>query len=170
MKDFFLIAEITALSGSSGFVKVRLYSNFPVQFNGLEKVFIDFWGSKKEFYIENIKQAGNSFKLKFNNFDDDRDAGVLLGRELFVAKKDLAKLEKNGLYLHDFIGCKVLKVGKQIGIVKEILALPANNVIVIKRDDEKEILIPLVLEFIEKFDPENKTLILKKEFDYDDED
>jgi ribosomal 30S subunit maturation factor RimM len=43
-------------------------------------------------------------------------------------------------------------------------------VIVIQGEKKKEILIPLVLEFIEEFDPENKKLVLKEEVVYDDED
>lgn len=170
MKDFFLIAKITALLGRGGFVKVELYSDFPERFSKLKKVFIDFWGDKKKFYVEKVKQTGVSFALKFRNFDDDRDAGVLIGREVFVENEDVVKLPANNYFLHDLIGSTVIQGGEEIGEITDVLNVPANNVIVIKKDKKKEILIPLVLEFIEQFDVKKKILILKKGFGYDDED
>jgi ribosomal 30S subunit maturation factor RimM len=51
------------------------------------------------------------------------------------------------------------------------LKVPANDVIVIKDKNGKEILLPLVLEFIEKFEPVTRTLFLKSDVDLsDDED
>ena len=50
------------------------------------------------------------------------------------------------------------------------MSLSANDVIVILNEKKKEILVPLVPDFIDKFDPEKKILILKPEmgFDYED--
>ena len=170
MKEFFLIAKITALLGRDGFVKVEPYSDFPKRFFKLKKVFIDFWGNKKMFYVEKVKQRGVSFALKFRNFDDDRDAGVLIGREVFVDNEDVVRLPANNFFIHDLIGSKVIQGGEEIGEITDVLTVPANDVIVIKKNINKEILIPLVLEFIEQFDAEKKILILKKEFGYEDED
>ena len=170
MKDFFLIAKITALLGRDAFVKVELYSDFPERFFKLKKVLIDFWGDKKKFYVEKVKQTGVSFALKFRNFDDDREAGVLIGRQVFVENEDAVKLPENNYFIHDLIGSKVIQGGEEIGEITDVLSTPANDVIVIKKNKNKEILIPLVLEFIEQFDAKKKILILKKEFGYDDED
>jgi len=44
-------------------------------------------------------------------------------------------------------------------------------VIVLKCDNDKEILLPFVPDFIERFDPERKIMILKQDIDFsDDED
>ena len=170
MKEFFLIAKITALSGRDGYVKVELYSDFPEKFLKLKKAFIDFWGSKKLFYIEDVKRTGVSFTLKFKNFDDNRDAGVLIGRELYVDSEDIVKLSRNKYLAQDLVGSNVIQDDENLGEITDVLAAPANNVIVIKKNKNKEILIPLVLEIIERFDPDKKILILKKEFGLKDED
>jgi 16S rRNA processing protein RimM len=170
VKDFFLIAKFSSLWGRDGFVKVELYSDFPEQFDKLDKVSVDFWGDKKLLYIEDVKQSGKSFALKIKNFNSERDASVFIGRELFVEKKDLVKLSGKKYFNHDLIGSKVFQSGTEIGVIEDVLKLPANDVIVIKRDKGKEVLIPLVLEFIERFDPEKKILVLKKEMAHDDED
>ena len=137
--------------------------------NELDKVFIDFWGDKKVFYVEEVKHVGNTFALKFKNFNDERDAGVFIGRDLFVAKDDFVNLPVNTFSFNDLIGSKVFQGSAGIGVITDVFTTPANDVIVIKKDN-KEFLLPLVLEFIEEFDPEKKILILKKEIAYDDED
>jgi 16S rRNA processing protein RimM len=138
--------------------------------NEVDKVFIDFWGDKKIFYVEEVKRIGNAFALKFKNFNDERDAGVFIGRDLFVAKDDFVNLPENTFSFGDLIECKVFQGSAEIGVVTDVFTAPANDVLVIKKDNGKELLLPLVLEFIEEFDPEKKMLILKKETAYDDED
>ncbi|MFC2094329.1 ribosome maturation factor RimM [Bacteroidota bacterium] len=170
MKDYFFIAKVTTLFGRNGFVKIELFPNSFEYLNELDKVFIDFWGDKKVFYVEEVKHVGNAFALKFKNFNDERDAGVFIGRDLFVAKDDFVNLPETTFSFNKLIGSKVFQSNAEIGVITDVFTAPANDVIVIKRNKDKELLLPLVLEFIEEFDPENKILILKKEIDYDDED
>ena len=170
MKDFFLIGKIISLFGKNGFIKIEPVTYSPERFFELKIVFIDFWGDKKKLYVEDVKQIGNYFSLKFKNFNDERESGLFIGREIFIEKADLIKLPENSFFIHDLIGSIVFKGGVELGEITDVLTPPANDVIVIKGMKNKEILIPLVLEFIEKFDPEKKILILKKEVSYDDED
>ena len=170
MKKYFLIAKVTSLFGRYGFVKIELFSNISEYLNELDKVFIDFWGDKKVFYVEEVKHVGNTFALKFKNFNDERDAGVFIGRDLFVAKDDFVNLPENTFSFNNLIGSKVFRGRAEIGVITDVFTAPANDVIVIKKDTDKEFLLPLVLELIVEFDPEKKILILKKEIAYDDED
>ena len=75
-KDFYLIARIVSLIGKDGFVKVELDSGFQEGFEKLHKVYIDFWGDKKIFTVESVKEYGNSYSFKFSNFDSQRDSQV----------------------------------------------------------------------------------------------
>ncbi len=170
MKEFFLIAKISSLYSHNGFVKVELYSDYHKRLSETDKVFIDFWGDKKILFLESVKYPSSSVVVKFKNFDNERDAGVLVGREVFVEKKDLVQLDDNSYYIHDLIGSKVFQQEEGIGEIVDVLSLPANDVIVIKRDNEDELLIPLVLNYIESFDPGKKRLVLKEDLNYDDED
>ncbi len=170
MKNYFLFAKVISLFRRNGFVKVELFSNFSEHLNKLDKVFIDFWGVKKVFYVEEVKHIGNAFALKFKNFNDERDSGVFIGRDLFVAKDDLINLPENTFSFNELIGSKVFQSNEEIGVITDVITAPANDVIVVKKENDKEFLIPLVLEFIEEFDSEKKILILKKEIAYDDED
>ncbi|UCH64939.1 MAG: 16S rRNA processing protein RimM [Ignavibacterium sp.] len=170
MKDYFLIAKITSVFGKEGYVKIEPYSDFPERFFELKMVFIDFWGDKKKLEIEKVRQLNNAVALKFRFFNDERDAGIFIGREMYVEEKDLVKLPEQNYFIHDLIGSKVFQNDDEIGEVTDVLSPPANDVIVILGKEKKEILIPLVPDFIDKFDPEKKILILKSEMDFNDED
>ena len=170
MNDYFLVAKITSFFGKEGFVKIQPYSDFPERFFDLKLVFIDFWGDKKKLEIENVRRLNNSLALKIKFFNNERETGVFIGREIYIEEKDLIELPEHNFFIHDLIGSKVLHNDDEIGEVTDILSPPANDVIVISGKGKKEILIPLVLDFIEKFDPEKKTLILKSEMDFDYED
>lgn len=170
MNDFFLIARVVSLFGKDGYIKIEPVSDFTERFFNLSIVYIDFWGEKKEFVVEDVKQLKNTFALKIKNFDDERSSKLLIGRDVFVEESESFKLPENTFYVHDLIGSKVYRMDEEIGVVKDLLTSPANDVLVIESKDKKEILIPFVLEFIENFDPGKKILVLKKDTGYYDED
>jgi len=164
--EFFLIAKIQSAFNSEGFVRIFAYSDFPERFFNLHKVYIDFSGVKKEFYVEEIKKKKDVFILKFKNFDNNDDVEVLLGKDIFVNEKDAVKLPAGQYFIHDLIGSSVYRNKILVGKIIDVLVLPANDVYVIDADS-KEILIPAVNEFIEKFIPSEKKLILMPEADID---
>ena len=164
MPEFFLIAKIQSAFNNEGFVRILNYSDFPERFFNLKKVYVDFSGIKKEFYVEEVIKKKDFFTLKFKNFDNDNDVEVLVGRDIFVNEKDVIKLPADQYFIHDLIGSSVFRNKILIGKIVEVMVLPANDVYVVDADG-KEILIPAVKEFIEKFIPSEKKLILVPEAD-----
>ena len=54
MDDLFLIAVVKAVYGTEGFVILDSFSDFTDRFLKLETVFIEFYGSSKELFVEKI--------------------------------------------------------------------------------------------------------------------
>ena len=161
MSDFYLIATVTSVSGKNGAVKIISYSDYPERFFYLSKVYIDFFGEKKLFFVEKVKQNKNFFILKFKNFDSEQDSEILVGKEIFVDEENLVRLPDNHFFIHDLIGSRVIKDDKELGVIKEVYQYPANDVYVIEDAEGKEILLPAILKFIESFDNAKKILKLK---------
>jgi len=168
-KNYYLIARIVSLIGNDGFVKVESDSGFQEGFEKSHKVYLDFWGDKKIFTVENVKEYRNSFSIKFLNFDSQRDSQVLIGREVFVDDKDFLKLPADHFFINELIGSKVFKNEKLIGEITDVLKMPANDVMSIKGDKGKEILLPIVLEIIESFDPGKKKMVIKEDYNLSDD-
>lgn len=170
--DYYLIAKIEQIYRKNGFVKLKLYSDFPERYFHLEKVFIDFWGDKKIFYVDSVEDVNGKIVIKFKNFDSTRDSQVLIGREVFVAKEDLVRLPENHFFIHDLIGSEVIVDKERLGVVEDVIKGKANDILMIRTDSKEEKMIPFVLKFIEKFDASEKQLILNisKDFFEEDED
>ncbi|HMN50319.1 MAG TPA: ribosome maturation factor RimM [Ignavibacteriaceae bacterium] len=171
MDDFYFVARIVS-AGKDGFVKIQSESNIADDyFDSSNEVYLDYWGKKKKFIIEEVSKSKNSFFIKFKNFDDERDQLVLIGRNIFVNQKNLSLQTDQFFNNQDLIGCQVFRNDVLIGIVKNLFNAPANDVIEIMNIDGKEILIPFVDAYFEMMDVKNKKLILKPDAGfYDDED
>lgn len=170
--EYFLIARIEQTFGKDGFVRLQSFSDFPERFLSLKKVYIDFWGDKKIFYVEDVKDVKGKIIIKFKKFDGPRESQILIDREVYVDEQDAVNLPENHFFVHDLMGSEVFVKTERIGIVSDVIKGKGNDVLVILDDDKKEILVPFVLNFIEKFDAAKKTLILNisKDFLEEDED
>ena len=170
--EYFLIARIEQTFGKDGFVRLQSFSDFPERFFSLKKVYIDFWGAKKTFYVEDVKDVKGKIIIKFKKFDGFRESQILIDREVYVDEQDAVSLPENHFFVHDLMGSEVFVKTGRVGIVSDVIKGKGNDVLVILDDDKKEILVPFVLNFIEKFDAAKKTLILNisKDFLEEDED
>jgi len=169
--DYFLVAEVFALSKFEGYVTLKSHSDFPERFFKLKSVFINVFGQLKEFLIDNVKLSENVFHLKFVNFNTSEDVRFLVGSKLFVKPINSVKLKAFEFFIHDLIGSQVIRRGLFFGKIEDVLCLPANDVYVIKNSDNKEVLIPAVKVYIDSFDAKNKKLFLTEQadiFEYDE--
>ena len=171
MDDFFLIAEVKAVYGSKGFVLIESYSDFSERFFKLNSVYLEFFSSRKEFFVENVMEVGGNFALKFKGFDNNEDVKFLLGKKIYVDKEHSVKLSADTYFIHDLIGSEVFQGSKLIGLLEDVLILHSNDVYVIRDADKKKILIPAIKDYVQSFDPVKKRLELIPDCDllYDDE-
>jgi 16S rRNA processing protein RimM len=163
VEEYYLIAKIISLYGSCGAVKIISHSDFPERFFKLKKVYIDFFGSMKEFSVESVEQDKENFFLKFKNFDSKSDSEILIGKELFVKEADLVKIPDDMFYVHDLIGSDVFADNLFIGKLVDVLSLKANDVYVINKEDGEELLLPALKSVIKNFDAKNKILVLNQD-------
>lgn len=162
--NFLLVAEIVSLYGKNGFLKIEFKRKIEKIIEKINEVFIEFFGKHKRFSVEEIKEIKNGFIIKFNNFSTEEECSLLTGRKIFIDSAKFPKLKKiieESFSFEDLIGSKVVRNGIHSGIITGIFYSPANDVLEIKNENGEEILIPLVEEFIESFNPEIKLLILK---------
>lgn len=171
MDEFFLIAKVVSVSVKDGFLKLKLFTDHPEKLFTTEFIFVDFWGSKKQFFIEEIIKRGENYLLKLKNFSAERELQAFVGREIFLNQSDLMPLPDNSFYIHDLIGCKVFCADKFLGNVKDVISTPANDILELITDNNQTKLIPFVLKFFEEINPEEKIIFVKEDSGIcDDED
>ena len=91
-------------------------------------------------------------------FKDNHDINLiehLKGSLVYINKEDL-KLDENTFLSVDLIGYDVIINDKKVGVIKDVMDTPANEVLVL---DNKG-LIPYVSAFIKKIDTDKKQVIV----------
>jgi 16S rRNA processing protein RimM len=169
--DLFLIAEIKAVHGSNGFVLIDSFSDFSERFFNLKSVFLEVFGSRKEFFIESVLDVRNRIAIKLKGFDSSEDVKQFIGKKVYVTDEQSVKPTKDTFFIHDLIGSMVFRESSEIGVIIDVLILPANDVLVVENTDKKRALIPVVKDYIKSFDAFSKRLELVPGCDllYDDE-
>ena len=97
------------------------------------------------------------------SFEDHLDINLvndLLGKNLYVKKSD-ATLPNNHYHYSDLVNLKVISDGKEIGIVKNVIHAPANDILRCETNEHKVFDIPFVNEFILSVNLDKKEIKVK---------
>lgn len=79
---------------------------------------------------------------------------ALRGQALTVPRDAAPPLEEDEWYASDLVGCAVVDdaTGASVGVVRELLALPSCEALVVPRDGAAELLVPLVKDCVRSVD------------------
>ena len=94
--------------------------------------------------------------LVFKDNYDINKVEYLKGYLVYINKDDL-HLDDDTFLSIDLIGFNVIIDNKNIGIIKEVLDTPANEVLVL----DNNVMIPYVKEFIDNINTNKKTITIK---------
>ena len=87
--------------------------------------------------------------------DSIEDVERYKGKDLVIERKDALPLKEDEYFIGDLIGIRVVtENGEELGRVKDVLQTGANDVYVVEREGEKEVLLPAIRECILKVDLE----------------
>ena len=99
-----------------------------------------------------------NYLITFENFTDCDQVSHLRNQIVYIQTIQLDKLPKGKYYPHQVLGLQVVdENGKEIGILNEVLLTGANDVYVIKKDEE-EVLLPAIESVILDVDFEKKVI------------
>jgi len=144
MSNSFLEAgKIVNTFGVHGEVKLQPWADSPGFLADFETVYID--GEPVRILSARVHKGCVIAALEGVS---DINAAIRLKNKIVSVKRDDVFLEDGRYFIADLVGLKVIDVEtkEELGVVAEVLSLPANNVYVIR--GKREILIPAVPEFI----------------------
>nr|WP_314290370.1 ribosome maturation factor RimM [uncultured Capnocytophaga sp.] len=162
IKDCFYVGTIVSKFSFKGEVLIKLDSDDPEMYEGLESVFITIGNNLVPFFIERSSlHKSNLLRIKFEDIDNEHDAEALLKQKIYLPLDALPKLSGNKFYFHEVIGFQVedINYGK-VGEIVNINDTTIQPLFEIENDQEKKILIPINDEFIEKVDHSNRKIIV----------
>ncbi|MDA0986571.1 MAG: ribosome maturation factor RimM [Bacteroidetes bacterium] len=113
------------------------------------------------FTIEKVSKKLKGFLLKFEEVNSRSEAEKLINNFIFVPFNERKKLSKSECYIDDVIGSIVFdQHSKTLGVVKDILNLPAHQSYIVETNSGKEVLVPIVKEIVKKVEVGNKKIII----------
>ncbi len=155
MENTLEIGQIVNSYGIKGFLKVVPLVDNINQYKDFKTIYIENKAGLKEFDVEEVKFSKNLVLLKLKGIDDISEAEKY--KNLYIrAKREDIKLEDGAYFIVDLIGLDVYTLDeKYLGKIIQVLQPGANDVYVVK-DNEKEVLLPVIPDVIKKIDIQAK--------------
>ena len=161
--DWIDIGFIRKPHGLRGYVRVEGLSDAPDRFKDLDRVSVERKDGRREsLEIKACGRDGHGWRMKFLGIDTTEHAERLRGAYIQVPEEAAAPLPRDAYYVFELEGCAVVSdEGEEIGTLREVMSLPANDVFVVDTPDG-EAMIPAVREFVVALDPGNGKIVIRK--------
>lgn len=157
MKRKYLDAgEVVNTHGIRGEVKIVPWcdgANFLAQFKTL-------YVGRNAYHVQSSRIHKQNLICKFQEINDVDAAKALKGKKVKINRND-AKIPAGRVFISDLIGLPVYNGDIYLGKMKNVLTLPANDVYVVVNEN-REIMIPAVSEFLDEVNIDEGFVRLKK--------
>ncbi len=157
---YLTIGKIRRPHGVKGEVVMEMVTDFPQKIKAGIQIFI---GEKKqEHRLVSIRPNGDLFLVSIEGFTDCDAVSVLRNQWVYVLASTIGPLPEGLFYHREVIGMKVIdEQGNLLGTVKEILVTGANDVYVVKANDDNEILLPAIKSVILSMNRDTHSMIVR---------
>jgi len=161
-ENCFYLGKIVKKYSFKGELLIKLDTDDPEVYTKMESVFVEKGKNLIPFFIERSSlHKSELLRVKFEDIDGDEDANPLLKCDLYLPLTFLPELEGNKFYFHEIIGYTVEDVNfGKVGIITGVNDSTSQALFEIDRNG-KEVLIPLIDDFIKNVDKENKVMKLE---------
>ena len=159
--EYIQLGKIIKVQGKDGEMVCHFSIEEPERYSDLEFVFIELDQRFIPFHIEAIDLSGNYARLQLEDINTPEEAHKLVSREIYLPEKDFPGLPEEEFYFHEIIGFTAIdKERGEIGMINDVLERPEQSLLQIHHKG-KEILVPLVDDFLVDINKAQKQLILK---------
>lgn len=161
--EFYDVGKIVNTHGIKGEVRVMPTTDFvDERFKAGEDLYLQEKTGRLKLTVEAARQHKGFILVKFVGYDNINDVQSFRDHELQVSSADQQPLEEGQYYYHQIIGLAVQTAeGKPLGTIKEILSPGANDVWVVSRPHQKDLLLPVIDDVVKKVDLEKQVVIVE---------
>ena len=125
-----------------------------------EKVLLEKDGKRKILTIKNIRKLNEKKLLAdFEEIQNIEAAKELNGFQIKIRRELLPEKREDEFYIKDLLGVEAFSENEKIGDIVDVMETAAHNILIIEDIlNKKEIMVPLVDEFVKKIDFKNNRI------------
>lgn len=115
--------------------------------------------------IERLAGTDERPILRLSGAGDRSAVEALRGRTISIPGADAPPLDDDEYWAVDLVGCTVTgHDGRALGEVAELMSLPSCEVLVVRGERHRELLVPLVRDAVLEIDLDAKAIVVDAEF------
>jgi 16S rRNA processing protein RimM len=147
--DEVAIGKLHKPRGIQGEVFCQPLTDFVERFEDLKSVTAVFPSGRREVLpVVRARLYGTRLGIKFKGVNTPEAAKLYRGVHLVVPKDETFDLPDGNFYVYEIVGMVVeTEDGETVGLVKDVLSIPKNDIYVVDRNGE-EVLLPAVKELM----------------------
>ncbi|BBM35978.1 ribosome maturation factor RimM [Pseudoleptotrichia goodfellowii] len=159
MENLVNIGTITGTHHLTGNVKINSIFQETDLIIG-EKVLLEKEDKKKILTVKNIKRLNEKKVIaEFEEINNIDSAKELNGFQIKIRRDLLPEKNEKEFYLKDLLGVEVFEKNEKIGEIVDVMETAAHNILIIEDAvNKKEIMVPLVDEFVKNIDFANNKI------------
>lgn len=152
--DPVVVGRVTAVHGVKGWVKIHSFTEPSDNIFDYQPWWLNIAGNWQKMKVTEQRSTAKGLMVHLAGIDDRDQARTYCQRDIYVAKAQLPVLADGEYYWHQLEGMVVMTTqsGVRLGSVDCLMATGANDVLVVKGDDEsldqEERLIPYTDQFV----------------------
>ena len=160
--DLLEVGKIVNTHGLHGEVKVVPWTDYPEVFEDIETVYIKKKSEYERLDIAGIKYQKNNLIIRFAQLKDINEAEKYKNKVLYAERESLGELPEGVYYIADLIGLDVVKEdGEKVGVIADVFNTGSNDIYEVKREGQKNLLLPVIDDVVLNIDIENKRVTVR---------
>jgi 16S rRNA processing protein RimM len=150
--ELLLVGTIGLPHGVRGQLKFHAITSYPEHLRRIKTVYVG--DERAPMTITHAAiHKGAVLIMALATIDTREAAETLRGREVFIREADARPLDVDEYYLHDLPDMRVVLLdGVEIGTVQSVIETGANDVLVVRRTNGGEALIPMIKDVVKRLD------------------
>ena len=155
--EYLVVGFLRRSHGVKGEMLMEIYTDFPEHLQPQTKVFIG--NEHQTMEISSLRSHNDGLLIRFQGVETPEEASRLRNQPVYVKSADRPPLPIGQYYQHELIGFSIVNEDRVLlGTLSDILRTGANEVYVVKRPDESEMLLPVIPSVILGIETDNRLI------------
>lgn len=157
--EFLRIGVVTSPHGVRGEVRVYPTTDEISRFSEVGTLLLSKEGVRSLRTVESVKHLKDMVVLKLSGIGSVEEAEEYRNAELLIHREQSSPLKEGQYFIGDLLGLRAFREdGTEAGVVEDVLKTRANSVLVIRKPDGKELLLPVIPECVLSVDSDEETM------------